>query len=236
MNIFRDPVWQFVGAIISVIAIYAAIVIYKRQKGVRKLNCDIIYYSHILNIEEKEENKLLLSFGGEQIKEACIIIFKLYNAGTVSILASDFEGPVAISFGKETRILDAEVAWTRPEGIPARINFSPERFFFRPILLNPGDTVALKAIVSQAKGEFEINGRIAGIKQIQKVITPLEIKTGVLSTILAISASWFFGGLFLVLTAATGVLGIIAGIFAIFFVAFAAFYTYIVYQYIRNNQ
>ena len=58
MELLRDPVWQFVGAVLAVLAIVASIAIYRLQKVPKRLAYEIVSRSTLLTVKEEIESKV----------------------------------------------------------------------------------------------------------------------------------------------------------------------------------
>jgi hypothetical protein len=91
----------------------------------------------------------------------------------VPIVSADYERPVSLSFGEGAQILTAEVAETDPDSIQTSVNIGKSvtgasSIVLEPVLLNGGDSITLKLLVSQL-GEIGVNGRIVGVKDIRKL-------------------------------------------------------------------
>ena len=167
-EIFRDPVWQFVGAILAIIAIVISIAIYYAQRKRKKLTYEIISKTSILSLAEEIEGKLKIIFEGEQVNQVHLLVIRLTNTGNTPITSKDYEREIKLLFGDTSKILTADVSETIPENLGATITKTEQEIILKPVLLNSGDAVTIKALISQFDGSVSIDGRVVGIKSIEK--------------------------------------------------------------------
>ena len=57
-DILRDPLWQFAGAILAVLAIAISIVLYRLQRQSKELIYEIVSSTPLLGIQEEVDKKL----------------------------------------------------------------------------------------------------------------------------------------------------------------------------------
>lgn len=186
MDIIRDPMWQFFGAILVVIGIIISIILYWIQRPKSSLSWKIIASSPLVKISTEIRGNLQVFFNGNSVKDIQLIIIKIINTGNVSIKSGDYEHPINLNFDKNAQILTAEVIETNPNDIEASTNIKGNRVFISPTLLNKGDSVTIKTLVNQFNNHISIDGRIVGVKDIQKM-TEIDTKE---SFLIAIKASF----------------------------------------------
>jgi hypothetical protein len=139
--------------------------------------------------------------GDEQVR---VVAVELRNSSGLNIERPHYARPISVGFGEGARILDAEVIEEDPPGIEASLRGvperDPERVALAPVLLNDGDVVLLEAVVADARGEIEVDGRIVGIRHIvdrgRRTVetTVLSLANGI-SALIAVS----LGSLYIVL-------------------------------------
>ena len=98
---------------------------------------------------------------------------KICNAGNTPINPLDYEHPIKFDFGQRAQILSTAILKTSPESLKKE-DISLTGIFrkhkFVPSLLNSGDTITFRALLSNYEGELKVSGRIVGIKQIKKSV------------------------------------------------------------------
>lgn len=167
-ELFRDPVWQFIGAVLALVAVLVAVILYLRQRGRKALSYEILTRSPLLSHEEEAQGKLRILFGEERVKDIYLVEVKITNSGNSPITADDYERPVILRFGQHSRILTAEVSSTKPSSLRPNPTIYTEEIWLDPILLNAGDSITLKMLVTQPSREMNVDGRIAGVKDIKE--------------------------------------------------------------------
>jgi hypothetical protein len=184
-TIFRDPVWQFVGALIGIISIITsiAIVIIRRQK--REITYRIISKLPLAAKVENADEQLSIYFRSRRVSDVYLYIISFKNSGNQSIKSDDYERPIAVRVTTPGRLLIGEIINTKPGSLlPEIISFDSIEFkrkiiannpkgasnqlSIKPILLNPNDEYTLKIIISNYQTEsLVIDGRIVGISEIK---------------------------------------------------------------------
>ena len=122
LDAFRDPMWQFIGAISGIGALMVAIIAVFVQRRRKELSYEVLSNSPVLSVREEIEGKLVILFEQQPVKGVQLLEVKLMNSGNQPITSSDFEAPVALEFGERSRILTGEVTDTATEGLTASIS------------------------------------------------------------------------------------------------------------------
>jgi len=172
LEALRDPLWQFIGAIFTILSVGVIIIIFFIQRYRKSLSYDIISATSILTNQEELKGRLIIQLDGKIVPNVHIIILKLMNDGNVPIIVSDFNIPITISMGSKTQILSAEVIETNPENIDASVKIESNNLILKPLLLNGKDTITLKVLTQNFENIVNVGGRIVGIKSIEKTKEP----------------------------------------------------------------
>lgn len=168
LEILRDPMWQFIGVVIGIIALIITFLFWKQRQR-KALSYEILSNTPLLSIEEKIKGKLQIIFDGNSVENVHLIEVKLVNSGNEPIKPSDYERPINLTFGEDSRVLTSEVIETIPDNLKMELYTDEKSVKLSPILLNGGDSFTLKMIVSQFKigdDDIKVDGRIAGVKKI----------------------------------------------------------------------
>lgn len=118
-EVLRDPVWQFVGVLLAIMAIIVSIGIYRAQRQKKRLMVDVLVSLPLLTISEERVKDLRLTYKGQSLEKARLVLLQIKNAGDAPILASDVETPLRIAFPKGSRVLSVEIVETIPSGLAA---------------------------------------------------------------------------------------------------------------------
>jgi hypothetical protein len=184
----RDPAWQFVGAVLAALAIGATVGIYWLQRQRKRLSYEVVSRNRLLTVTEEHQSKLRVTYDGEPVKDLSILVIRLVNSGNVPIAAQDFATPVIISAGDRARVFSAAITDTDPVELLAEIEKHDEQVLLVPTLLNAGDAITLKLLVSDYGGKASVFGRIVGVKTIGNLSKPTALlnvlaATGLLLTL-----------------------------------------------------
>ena len=165
IEIIRDPMWQFVGVILVIII---PLVLYLVQRRRKALSWEIISNTPLLSIDEAIRGNIQVLFDGKPVQDAQLIIVEIINSGNVAIKSIDYERPINLDFGENARILTAEVTETTPDNLDVSINIEGTKVLLNPTLMNGKDSITIKTIVSQFNDQITVEGRIVGVKEVQK--------------------------------------------------------------------
>jgi hypothetical protein len=169
MEWYRDPIWQFVGAIISVIAIFVSYVFFKRQGKQKRISYEVISNTALVNVKDDVKSKMQIFFEKKPVIDIHLIIVKIINSGNEPIVKSDYETPINIEFDDKSETLEAEVIKVSPDDLKVEIENTKETVSIKPLLLNPGDSVMIKTFLTNFRGQLKVSGRIAGVKEITQL-------------------------------------------------------------------
>lgn len=169
-DIIRDPMWQFFGVIFVVISIIVSGIFFRLQRQRSALSWKIISNTPLVRINSEVKGNLQVLFNGNPVKDIQLIIIKIINTGNVSIKSGDYERPLNLNFDENAQILAAEVIETNPNNIEVSANIEEREVFISPTLLNKGDSFTIKILVNQFNNQILIDGRIVGVKEIQKIV------------------------------------------------------------------
>ena len=188
-DILRDPLWQFVGAVLGIFAIIVSIVLFFVQRKKKTLSYEILSKTPVLSATEEIAGQLQILFQGKVVQKVYLLVIRLSNTGNVPIASSDYERPILIRFGEGARILTAEVSESDPKNLNAKVDIHDQGVLVKPVLLNSGDSITIKSLVSDYSGQLDIDGRIIGVKN----ICPKRDTSNIWSAILMVAGMVLFG-------------------------------------------
>lgn len=189
MDFLRDPIWQFVGALLALIAVLFSVYAYSRQRKRKALSYDLLTYTKVVTIGEKLRGKVQVLYDGIPVENAYLGIVRVYNSGNVPITPSDLIEPLVLSFGEQTETLGVEILDTEPRDLNPAFDVDAGRIEFAPLLLNPEDSLIVKALVkgTGSQPSISVQSRIVGIHNITK--RPLYMRLYWRSVLLAFLVS-----------------------------------------------
>ncbi|HCB01773.1 MAG TPA: hypothetical protein DEP19_05265 [Anaerolineae bacterium] len=164
IDIFRDPIWQFViGIVTLLVTIWLAM-----RSFAKKLSYEIIAQTTLVSItKENEKNRIKVLFDKKTIANAELLLIKIKNTGVIPIKSSDFETPLRLSLGKSARILSADIYDLYPSNLQISFEVESKSLKINPVLLNSKDSFTIK-IIADSPSKVEVLGRIVGVKNINK--------------------------------------------------------------------
>jgi hypothetical protein len=188
LEFFRDPVWQFIGAIVGIVAIVITLVLYSLQRRRKALSYEIVSCEPLISKPGELEGNLQIVFGGQLVREVYLLIIKITNSGNQPIESSNYERSLTLSVDAPARILTAQITETNPPNLAPQLlpdgsggwhnQLHPELAldtYVRTIplkrtLLNPGDSFKIKMLLSEfTPSRLYVTRRIVGVKDIEKV-------------------------------------------------------------------
>lgn len=165
LDLFRDPVWQFVGV---VLAIGVPVAIYQLQKQSKRFAYEIIARTTLLTVREELESKVQVLYDGSPVQSLTVFLVRVWNAGSEPIKSIDFERPLSFSAAAPAQILTVATAVVLPESLTPELVFEAHSLTLAPMLLNPGDSLTLKVLVKDASASLKPDARIVGVTRIQE--------------------------------------------------------------------
>ena len=190
MDFLRDSIWQFFGAIVTVLTIIATIIIYLLQKKNKRLTYKIEQKTKIISYSDEVQGKLKIFYESTQVNEVFLVEIKFENSGNVSILPDDLKKNLSLIFNVKSKILSIEIINKKPENLEIKIQNQDNKLEIIPLLLNPSDSFCIKLIINNFSN-FHIDERIVGIKKIElrteyfslfpKILLPISIMANLIS-------------------------------------------------------
>ena len=200
VTILRDPM---VRTILAIVAIWVTVCLFlagRRRKRLSYLLSD----TPVLGVHEAvNPRRVQILFDGAPVTEVRLLIITVNNWGNEPIRVDDFERPLRFSWPEPARILTAEVAEVNPESLQPTIHAGVNEIAVDPLLLNPGDWLRIKILMSQVT-KISVDARVVGVKQItvasgmvttdKKFRTLMAMLLGAVLTLLVVLAgeNWGF--------------------------------------------
>lgn len=168
-DLLRDPIWQFIGAILGLIAIFISIIVFFLQRRKKSLAYEIITNTPLLTLNDEIKGKVQILFEGSAVQNVHLIMLHILNDGNIAISSSDYESPLTFEFGETSQILSAEVVKTSPVKLEPQFTLRNNSVEFTPILLNSGDSIVFKLLLAQYEGNLVVRARILGVTEIKQI-------------------------------------------------------------------
>jgi len=85
LEVLRDAVWQFIGAILALLALLVSLWIYRGQKVRKFLVWDARTIVPLISVHKSVQEELEIKFRGQVVKEAYMASIMLANRGNSPI-------------------------------------------------------------------------------------------------------------------------------------------------------
>lgn len=165
MAFMIDAGWMEV--LIGAVALVVSIVLYRLAKKRKSLSYEVLSESPLVSISEEIKGNLQVLYNGEPAENIHLLLVKFVNDGNVPIAAADFERPLKLQFKDGSNIISAEKAQVTPENLNPSININGQAITVEPVMLNAGDSFAVRILMSQYGGGFDVDARVLGIKSVE---------------------------------------------------------------------
>lgn len=179
-EIFRDTIWQFIGVFFGIVAIIVSVIIYRLQQAKKYLSYQVLSETSLLNVDKEVEQKIQILFEGNPVQTVYLLLIKFINSGNIPILPTDYLKAVNVVFNERCKILSAEILEKEPKSIDVTAKTENTRISLTPTLLNSDDFFVLKILVSEFDGDVEVEGRIIGVKKINKGLPKISIGSSII--------------------------------------------------------
>jgi hypothetical protein len=161
-----SPLWPL---LVGLAALVVAIVHYQRDRLRKRLTFRVSDRS-LLRVRSEVAGEVRITYLGEPVRRVHLVTVMFANAGNAPIPASDFEAPITISLPESGKLLTAEVADAQPSGLAPEVTRSTTdddpRIVVAPVLLNPGDSFTVTALVADFGRTVRVGTRIVGIPEL----------------------------------------------------------------------
>jgi hypothetical protein len=190
MNYLRDPLWQFIGAVVAVAALALSILVALAQRRRKRLGYHIETATAVLSMREELAGRIKVLLDDELVDDLRLYILRFTNVGNVPIRSGDYERPITITFGKSSQVVSAEVTEQHPQSLAATITCEPVAITIKPLLLNEADSLAVKCLVTRSAG-VTVDARIVGVSRIEPfavALSPVRLFWAVVGILIFIGA------------------------------------------------
>jgi hypothetical protein len=170
MDLLRDPLWQFIGAILAFLGVTAAILIYFMQRQKKQLSFRTITNVSLVTVRDEASPRITVAYDGKPVSNVRLFEIVLANTGNIPIASTDYERPLSIRFLEHAKILSTEIVEQTPANLGVTISHDDTQVIIAPILMNRGDSSRLKAIVTDSIGEYQPDARIVGVSRLSPMV------------------------------------------------------------------
>ncbi len=177
LDIWHDTVFQLIVVVIATlfsafIGGAIAIWVYRRQKSRKEITYQVVSDAPIASINQTVADKVEIRFDGHPIKEAHILVLKVWNSGNVAVKRDDYEEPITFIFHGRT-VISCDILETVPTNlidqktIKTFLTFNGESVEISKFLLNPQQSISITTLLTGAKNTISVRARIIDGKVIE---------------------------------------------------------------------
>jgi hypothetical protein len=167
MVLIRDSAWNFIGVIVSILSLIVAFLVWRKPWGKKSLKVEMLAKIPLLSIHEEIATRIQVKIDGKIVNNIYLLNFRIVNNGNQPIPSNDFERPISLFLGEHTNLIEASIQNVFPNSIKPSIEKHGNHVILNPLLLNPNDFIVIKLILTKYAGDFTIDARITGIKEIE---------------------------------------------------------------------
>ena len=170
MRVLRDPIWQFIGALLAVVAVAIAVVSIVLNLPKKQLDVVLVSTIPLVSVSGEASGDVEVYYRGSKATNVYLSQVRVMNSGNQPITEDDFSRPLSFSFSPN-QVVEASVIGSTPESLPITLTQSaPHEIQMNPTLLNAGDSASIRFIVlgnSSGFNEPKVAGRIVGVRRIE---------------------------------------------------------------------
>ena len=133
--IFRDPIWQFVGATIALVTLAANVGVYLRTWRRKAISYETLSNTPLLSTTDQFASRVKVVFDGTPVEGVRFAVFRVQNSGNLPVTPQDYGMPITVSVGPEARILAADIAGMKPRQLRPVLKVEPSRISIAPLLI-----------------------------------------------------------------------------------------------------
>lgn len=177
MDIFHDP--RYLAPIATCCAIAVTITLWLLNLRKKELAYEILSDTPLVSVKEEVKDKVQITLDNQPVHDVHLVQVKIVNSGNVSIRSADYEGRLTITAPEGSRVLMADVQETHPPHLEKRTlaeeavsslidKVDGHEVTLKPVLLNHGDSITVKMLVSKVSGSLNVVGHIEGIREVRR--------------------------------------------------------------------
>lgn len=190
MKTLRKYFWQFISAVLALLAIFTSYNVFFMAKPTKALQVIVDPPVSLVDIRPEAAKDIEVIYRGKSVSNISLLQVDITNSGNQPITRGDYSRPLSFSFLPTYDVADVAVTASDPPNIGLAITqTSGYQAEAAPALLNPNDVVTVRFIVVGTSSEsiledFRIDGRIVGVKEIDVVSSSEQPASGLSAVIL----------------------------------------------------
>lgn len=170
MELLRDPLWQFIGAVLALLALPTGFWIYLLQRARKEIAYGLLSSRRLISLSSDLRDRVAITLDGKSVEDVHLLIVGIKNSGNVPILESDFLYSPSIRAENGTEFISAEISKVHPSNLQPSLKLYPDRLEVAPLLLNPGDYISVQALASGPSPKASPDFRIVGTSRTEPLL------------------------------------------------------------------
>lgn len=165
-DLVKGPTWQVLGTAIAAAAIVVRLLVLWWQRRPKKLSA-VYHQARVVSVAHGVSDQVRVMFHDQTVEDVSLIDLQIKNTGKAPIEARDFAAPLRIDFGEQAMVLTTDVVSATPPELAAaaEVAMSNGSIVVSPLLMNPGDVLKVKCLVSRST-IFTATARISGVRNV----------------------------------------------------------------------
>lgn len=147
-SLWKLPIWQFVGIVIGIVAVWATYDVFNKSQEIRDLQIVTLADTSLVEIKNDVATNIEVFYKGKEFSNLSLLQLKIENIGTEPILITDYVEQISIAFPKQAKIIESAIIASEPRNINAKATLENNTVSIEPVLLNSGDRFVIKLIVA----------------------------------------------------------------------------------------
>lgn len=166
-SLARDPLWQFVGAFVSVTALLVTLWLTLGRRKSLKYRARI---DELVSLNEGIKSRVKVYYEGVEVEGVALLSLRFRNTGSVPIRSADFEGDIRARLSKGAVLLGTGTEASPSEldvKVTTGIDDEAPVVSVSPLLLNPGDEFTIRCLATDTRAP-RVLARIAGVSRVTR--------------------------------------------------------------------
>lgn len=143
---------------------------YNQTRRRKSLGYEVTSLRRVVSHPHELRDDISITFQGIPVSNLDLLALTVVNTGRSPIRSEDFVEPFKFSFSDSTQILSAAVAGTEPDSLDPQLELKPSAIGLKPLLLNAGDKIELRFLLSNFDRQVAAGGRVVGVSKIGEVV------------------------------------------------------------------
>jgi hypothetical protein len=170
LALIRDPAWQFVGAVLGLIAIGVTVWLPWLLRTKRALVYQILSSTPLIKVAQVADDirsRIAITLDGKTVENVDLVLVKIRNAGTKAIRRDEYERSISLFFGPQAQILSADVTEVADPNLQVTALIQKDKQGVKvvvpPVGISKGEWFTIKTLVTGATLPVKVDWRIPDV-------------------------------------------------------------------------